>query len=43
MKVEEGTRFVGIDLGKKGYVLRLIDSNGKITGWEGTNNKAGRE
>lgn len=43
MKVEEGTRFVGIDLGKKGYVLRLIDSNGKITGWDGTNNKAGRE
>lgn len=43
MKVEEGTRFVGIDLGKKTYVLRVIDSNGKISGWNGENNKEGRE
>ena len=43
MKVAEGTRFVGIDLGKKGYVLKVIDSNGKITGWSGENNAAGRE
>jgi len=41
--VEEGTRFVGIDLGKKTYVLRVIDSNGKITGWNGENNPKGRE
>lgn len=43
MKVGEGTRFVGIDLGKKGYVLRMIDSSGKISGWNGENNKEGRE
>lgn len=42
MKVEEGRRFVGIDLGKPTYVLRMIDSNGKITGWSGKNNFEGR-
>lgn len=43
MKVDYGTRFVGIDLGKTSYVLRIIDSNGKITGWTGKTTPQGRK
>lgn len=39
--MQEEKRFVGIDLGKRGYVLRVIDGK-KITGWSGENNPAGR-
>lgn len=38
-----GVRWVGIDMGKSSYVLRLIDENGKITGWDGKTNKEGRK
>lgn len=43
MKVSDGTRFVGIDLGKRSYVLRVIDGNGKITGWTGKTTPEGRK
>ena len=35
-------RFVGIDMGKRGYVLRMIDGQNRITGWEGKTNPEGR-
>lgn len=43
MKVNHETRFVGIDLGKTSYVLRIIDENGKITGWSGKTTPQGRK
>ena len=43
MKVANDKRSVGIDLGKKGYVLRLIDEKGRITGWTGSNSPEGRK
>lgn len=42
MEVATGTRFVGIDLGKQSYVLRLIDGR-KVTGWTGKTNPEGRK
>lgn len=39
---ETETRNVGIDLGKRGYVLRIIDGQGKITGWSGSTTPEGR-
>ena len=43
MEVAKEGRFVGIDMGKTGYVLRMIDCCGKITGWEGKTNPEGRK
>lgn len=43
MKVNHETRFVGIDLGKRSYVIRLIDEKGKITGWTGKTNPESRK
>lgn len=42
MKVSEG-RNLGIDMGKRGYLLRMIDSDGKITGWNGSTTPEGRK
>ncbi|MBP5747845.1 MAG: transposase [Treponema sp.] len=35
-------RFVGIDLGKTKYTVKVILSNGKVIGWEGKTTPAGR-
>ena len=43
MQGAKGTRFVGIDMGKRSYVLRLIDADGKVTGWTGKTTPEGRE
>ena len=40
---KNGVRWVGIDMGKSSYVIRLIDENGKITGWAGKTNSEGRK
>jgi transposase len=36
-------RFVGIDLGKRTYELRLFDRSGSVTGWNGTTSPDGRK
>lgn len=36
-------RFVGIDLGKRTYELRLFDCSGSVTGWNGTTSPDGRK
>lgn len=41
-EAETTRRFVGIDLGKRGYVLRVIDGK-KVSGWNGKNNREGRK
>ena len=39
---QENKRFIGIDLGKTKYTLKIIHPNGKVTGWEGKTTTAGR-
>lgn len=41
--MEQQRRFIGIDLGKKEYELKIIHPNKKVTGWKGQNNRSGRE
>lgn len=43
MEVAKEGRYVGIDMGKTGYVLRMIDGRGRVTGWEGKTNPEGRK
>lgn len=42
MKVSDG-RNLGLDMGKRGYVLRMIDEKGNITGWNGSTTPEGRQ
>ena len=39
----EQKRFVGIDLGKRTYEMKIIGSNGKVTGTNGQTNPSGRK
>ena len=39
----EQKRFVGIDLGKRTYEMKIIGSNGKVTGTNGQTNPGGRK
>lgn len=39
----EQKRFVGIDLGKRTYEMKIIDINGKVTGTNGQTNPSGRK
>ena len=39
----EQRRFVGIDLGKRTYELKIIGSGGKVTGTNGLTSPAGRK
>ncbi|MBR0494987.1 MAG: IS110 family transposase [Treponema sp.] len=39
----EGKRFVGIDLGKRTYEIKIICSGGKVTGTNGLTSPAGRK
>ena len=39
----EQKRFVGIDLGKRTYEMKVIGSNGKVTGTNGQTNPSGRK
>lgn len=39
---QQNGRFVGIDLGKTKYTVKIIQSNGKVVGWEGKTTTAGR-
>lgn len=35
-------RFVGIDLGKTKYTVKIIQENGKVIGWDGKTTVGGR-
>ena len=39
----EQKRFVGIDLGKRTYEMKVIESNGKVAGTNGQTNSSGRK
>lgn len=39
---QKSKRFIGIDLGKTKYTVKIIHANGKVTGWEGKTTTAGR-
>ena len=39
----EQKRFVGIDLGKRTYEIKIIESDGKVSGTNGLTNPAGRK
>ena len=43
MEVSKRVRYVGIDMGKSSYVLRLINENGKPSGWTGSTDEKGRK
>jgi len=43
MKAEKGTRFVGIDLGKRTYEVAFVDKNNKVTRSNGRTFVAGRQ
>lgn len=39
----ERKRFIGIDLGKRTYEIKIIESDGKVSGTNGLTNPAGRK